>query len=108
MPMEKDGIVHVPRMEYLALLADAGAWRLLMKSPHVAELLEQFIEWDRRKTEHETSEAIRTGLNRERWIVPTYAELERRRYGNDAPRYMAERRAHQGHLRSVSGCPLCT
>jgi hypothetical protein len=100
-----DGFVSVPELEYYALQADAGAWRLLQQSPHLVELLAEFIEWDRRRTERETAAAVQSG-NVE-WVYPTYAELERRRWGADAPRYAAERRFHQQHARPVAGCPLC-
>ncbi len=66
--------------EYRALVADAGAWRLLTTSPHVAELLAEWVEWDRRRTTRETSHAVCASAN---WqavaAAPTYAELERRR-----------------------------
>lgn len=35
--------VTLPRGEYDLLVYDAGAWRLLNRSPHVAELLAEFV-----------------------------------------------------------------
>lgn len=100
-------MVAVAELEYYGLQADAGAWRLLNRSPHVAELLAEFIEWDRRRIERETHEDVRTAPVE--WLVPTYAELERRRWGADASRYAAERREHARHANThpMSDCPLC-
>lgn len=72
--------VSVPSLEYRALVADAGAWRLLTASPHVAELLAEWIEWDRRATVREVSHAFSGGADWQTWAAaPTYAELARRR-----------------------------
>ncbi|WP_125794252.1 hypothetical protein [Amycolatopsis sp. WAC 01376] len=78
--MNDTDAVPVPVREYRALVADAGAWRLLNSSPHVAELLAEWIEWDRRATARATSNAI-SGAADWRAIAggPTYAELARRR-----------------------------
>lgn len=73
-------LVTIPWAEYRALVADAGAWRLLNTSPHVAELLAEWIEWNRRASARQTSNAISGAAD---WRVlasaPTYAELTRRR-----------------------------
>ncbi|WP_410644560.1 hypothetical protein [Amycolatopsis sp. lyj-346] len=72
--------VTIPFTEYRALTLDAAAWRLLATSPHVAELLAEWIEWDRRRTARETSNAVSTAADwRTLAAAPTYAELERRR-----------------------------
>ncbi|MEV5720642.1 hypothetical protein AB0L41_42825 [Amycolatopsis mediterranei] len=72
--------VTIPFLEYRALVADAGAWRLLATSPHVAELLAEWVEWDRRRTARETSHAVSAAAD---WRAvagaPTYAELAARR-----------------------------
>ncbi|MGW4826680.1 hypothetical protein ACWEOG_03790 [Amycolatopsis japonica] len=78
--MDDTDTVRVPMLEYRALIADAGAWRLLNTSPHVAHLLAEWIEWDRRATARATSNAICGGAA---WRAiaggPSYAELARRR-----------------------------
>ncbi|MGW5748670.1 hypothetical protein [Amycolatopsis sp. NPDC003861] len=72
--------VTIPFTEYRALTLDAAAWRLLNTSPHVAELLAEWIEWDRRRTLRETSHAVSAAADwRALATAPTYAELERRR-----------------------------
>ncbi|MGK3203221.1 hypothetical protein [Amycolatopsis sp. MEPSY49] len=72
--------VTIPFAEYRALTLDAAAWRLLNTSPHVAELLAEWIEWDRRRTLRETSNAVSAAADwRALAGAPTYAELERRR-----------------------------
>jgi hypothetical protein len=72
--------VPVPLREYRALVADADAWRLLNSSPHVTELLAEWVEWDRRATLRATSNAVSGAAN---WRLiagaPSYAELARRR-----------------------------
>ncbi|WP_410640681.1 hypothetical protein [Amycolatopsis sp. lyj-346] len=72
--------VSVPWLEYRALVADAGHWRLLNTSPHVAELLAEWVEWDRRRTARETSNAVAAAADwRALAAAPTYAELAARR-----------------------------
>ncbi|GAB3459121.1 hypothetical protein [Actinophytocola sediminis] len=69
--------VTLPRVAYQRLAADAGSWRLLNRSPHVAELLAEWMEWDTRRQSRESSWDI--SALRGRWNHLTYAELERRR-----------------------------
>ncbi|MEU4517835.1 hypothetical protein AB0F52_03840 [Amycolatopsis sp. NPDC024027] len=72
--------VTVPFIEYRALVLDAATWRHLNTSPHVAELLAEWVEWDRRRTLRETSHAVSAAADwRALAAAPTYAELERRR-----------------------------
>ncbi|KDN23931.1 hypothetical protein [Amycolatopsis rifamycinica] len=72
--------VTIPFTEYRTLTLDAAAWRLLAASPHVAELLAEWVEWDRRRTLRETSHAVSAAADwRALASAPTYAELERRR-----------------------------
>jgi hypothetical protein len=72
--------VTIPWTEYRALVLDAAHWRHLNTSPHVAELLAEWVEWDRRRIQTETSHAISAVAD---WKTianhPTYAELDRRR-----------------------------
>lgn len=63
-----------------AIIHAAECWRLLCASPHVAELLAEWVEWDRRRQERESSHAISAAEDwRKEATVPTYTELERRR-----------------------------
>ncbi|WP_037363504.1 hypothetical protein [Amycolatopsis orientalis] len=72
--------VTIPFADYRALVADAAAWRQLTTSPHVAELLAEWVEWDRRRTTRQTSNAVSAAGNwRANAATPTYAELARRR-----------------------------
>ncbi|PKW13659.1 hypothetical protein [Saccharopolyspora spinosa] len=72
--------VSLTRAEYAQLRHDAECWRLLMSSPHVAELLAEWFEWDRRRTAVETSHAVAGAIDwRAVASAPTYAELARRR-----------------------------
>jgi hypothetical protein len=72
--------VTIPFTDYCSLTLDAAAWRLLATSPHVAEFLAEWVEWDRRRTLRETSHAVSAaGDWRALAAAPTYAELERRR-----------------------------
>ncbi|WP_328645302.1 hypothetical protein OHS58_34960 [Amycolatopsis sp. NBC_00348] len=72
--------VTIPFAEYRALTLDAAAWRLLNTSPHIVELLAEWVEWDRRRTLRETSNAVSAAADwRALAGAPTYAELERRR-----------------------------
>ncbi|WP_326566916.1 hypothetical protein VSH64_34410 [Amycolatopsis rhabdoformis] len=72
--------ITTPFCEYRALVLDAAAWRLLSSSPHLAELLAEWVEWERRRTARETSNAVSGASD---WhanaATPTYAELARRR-----------------------------
>ncbi|MEU4247779.1 hypothetical protein AB0F15_10240 [Amycolatopsis sp. NPDC026612] len=77
---EPPAAVAVPFREYRALVLDAAAWRHLNTSPHVAELLAEWVEWDRRRTTRETSNAVSAaGDWRAIAAAPTYDELARRR-----------------------------
>lgn len=60
------------------LAEDAAKWRALAACPHVAELIEEWLEWHRRKECRESSNAIAGAC---RWgnVGPTYRELERHR-----------------------------
>ncbi|MEU0467238.1 hypothetical protein ABZ215_24825 [Amycolatopsis sp. NPDC006131] len=77
--------------EWLALAKDdprrreavqfaADCWRLLTSSPHVAELLGEWVEWMHRRTMREASWRISAAVD---WSAvasaPTFAELARRR-----------------------------
>lgn len=68
-----------PQRREAALFA-ADCWRLLMSSPHVSELLGEWVEWMHRRTVREASWAISEAVS---WRAvakhPTYAELARRR-----------------------------
>lgn len=78
--------VTIPWAEYRALVLDAAHWRHLNTSPHVAELLAERIEWDRRRTDRETSNAVSAAANwRQIAGTPTYAELARRRATSTRP-----------------------
>jgi hypothetical protein len=78
--------VTIPWGEYRALALDAAAWRHLNTSPHVAELLAEWVEWDRRRTLRETSNAVSAADN---WRAiagtPTDAVLARRRATSTRP-----------------------
>lgn len=72
--------VTIPFADYRALVADAAAWRHLNTSPHVAELLAEWVEWDRLRTLRATSNAVSAAADwRAVANAPTYAELARRR-----------------------------
>jgi hypothetical protein len=72
--------VEVDRVEYDLLVLDAAAWRLLNTSPHVAELLAEWVEWAYRRDQRDISAAFCSGADwRQVATVPTYAELRRRR-----------------------------
>lgn len=74
--------VTVSRTEYEQLCRDAEAWRLLESSPHVAELLGEWIEWDRRRTLSDSTAGMAAAIDwRAVSTAPTYAELQRRRGG---------------------------
>lgn len=79
-PRATPGSVTIPWHEYRDLVTDAAHWRLLQTSPHVAELCAEWIEWNRRRTLRETSNAVSATADwRTLAGAPTYAELERRR-----------------------------
>lgn len=72
--------VTIPRTEYQRLLHAAMFAETLDSSPHVAELIAEYLDWNERRILGETSHAISAGLDwRAAARVPTYAELERRR-----------------------------
>jgi hypothetical protein len=72
--------VTIPFTEYRSLTLDAAAWRLLNTSPHVAELLAEWIEWDCRRSARQTSNAVSAAAGwRALAAAPTYAELAQRR-----------------------------
>lgn len=68
-------------LDYLVELhRDAESWRALMRSPHVRELLAEWIEWRRRSDLRESSHAISQAVDwRAIANAPSYAELQRRR-----------------------------
>ncbi|HWD00949.1 MAG TPA: hypothetical protein VG674_00575 [Amycolatopsis sp.] len=77
---EPPAAVAIPFPEYRALVLDAAAWRHLNTSPHVADLLAEWVEWDRRRTVRETSGAVSAAADwRAIAAAPTYDELARRR-----------------------------
>ena len=59
-------LVEVSRAELAHLRADAGAWRLLNRSPHVEEILAEWIEWAYRADLRATSWSI-AALENQRW-----------------------------------------
>ena len=72
--------ITIPFSDYRDLIADAAAWRRLNTSPHVAELLAEWVEWDRRRTARQTSHAVCAAGNwRANAATPSYVELARRR-----------------------------
>ncbi|WP_141999968.1 hypothetical protein [Amycolatopsis cihanbeyliensis] len=80
----------VDRAEYEHLRLDAEAWRLLNRSPHVAELLAEWIEWVARQDFRQTSSAISAAADwRTVASTPTYTELKRRRSVPVVPRRCA-------------------
>lgn len=81
--------VTVPSLEYVELMHDAGQWRLLRTSPHVAALLDEWTEWDRRQRLRESSWGIST-VARGRWDHVSYAEIDRRRNTFAQPAKSAE------------------
>jgi hypothetical protein len=95
---------HRPATVDEQVVADAAAWRLLQSSPHVAFILAEWLEWDRRRREVADAHAVHA-------VWPgsgsSYAEIERRRWGTDADRYARERHEHAAHRRPVADCPLC-
>lgn len=68
---------------------DAACWRLLLASPHVAEILAEWIAWDWRKAMRESSHEV-SGLfvHNPRWV--TFASLKQRRAHYDKPPLTAE------------------
>lgn len=81
-----DPFVTVSRAEYDGLRLDAAAWRALRSSPHVAELLDEWLRWHQRRHDGDSSTAISAA---EDWqavaSTPTYAELHRRRHTYEHP-----------------------
>lgn len=58
----------------------AECWRALNASPHVAELIADWVEWHRRRGLRAISNGVAASADwRQLSTVPTYAELERRR-----------------------------
>lgn len=74
-----DDPVIVPRSEWIQLVLDAECYRKLLESPHIAELLAEHTEWDRRKSLREASWQVSEAAkgSAQGWV--SYAELERRR-----------------------------
>lgn len=70
-----------PRKLLARLVHSAACWDRLNRSPHVGEILAEFIEWDRRRGERLASHAVSKVASERRWFRPTtsYAEIERRR-----------------------------
>jgi hypothetical protein len=81
--------VTIPSLEYVELTIAAGQWHLLRTSPHVAALLDEWCEWDRRRQSRESSWGI-SSVHRGRWDHVPYAELERRRAEYSRPALSAE------------------
>lgn len=72
--------VTIPRAEYDQLVFEAAAWRWLDRSPHVAELIQEGVEWDRRRTQAEISKAMSGATDwRKEAEWPTYAAITGRR-----------------------------
>lgn len=70
----------ITRNELAALREDAENWRALCRSsPHIAELLDEWREWRRRRDLSEATADMAASLHPRFATVPTYAELERRR-----------------------------
>lgn len=74
----------------------AECWRALNNSPHVAELLGDWVEWHRRRALRGISNDVAASADwRKEAAVPTYAELERRRAVSTRPELTpAEIRTH--------------
>jgi hypothetical protein len=82
-----DAFIIIPCQEYERLTLDAGCWRKLVASPHVAEILDEWREWQRRHTLRQTSGAVSRAVDWSAFAkIPTYAELERRRAEPVVPR----------------------
>lgn len=80
-------LVTLTRAEYVALYADAMAWRELWQSEHVRDLIEEWRAWRDRRDLSESTAAMSALVDwRAVASAPTYAELERRRntYGRPA------------------------
>ncbi|WAL67214.1 hypothetical protein ORV05_05345 [Amycolatopsis cynarae] len=81
-----DDTVTIPRAEYQLLVLDAEAWRLLNESPHVAEILAEWVEWSYLRDLSESTAAMSAMYDwRHEASVPSYAELARRRSSYDTP-----------------------
>lgn len=78
--------VILPRAEYQRLRLDAAAWRMLRRSPHLCDLLDEWLLWNQRRLDGESSSSISAAVN---WAAvassPTYAELEKRRRTYERP-----------------------
>lgn len=61
-----------------SLVHAASCWRLLTLSPHIDDLLAEWVEWTHRSDLRETSTAI-SALSVGLAGAPSYAELDRRR-----------------------------
>lgn len=78
--------VTLTRSEYDALAFDAACWRTLDRSPHVADLLAEWVESVRRAELSESTAAMAALVDwRKVANSPTYAELRRRRNTYDRP-----------------------
>lgn len=93
--------VLVPSLEYVELMIDAGQWRLLRESPHVAELLGEWTEWDRRRQLRESSHDI-AATPRAPWHSLTYAAIERRRDERTIPEWAKAANAALEHARGAA------
>lgn len=87
--MSDPSMVTINRAEYTQLRLDAMSWRLLNRSPHVASLLAEWVEWDRRRQMRESSWGI-SSVARGRWSHVSFAEIERRRSTFAQPARSAE------------------
>ncbi|MFC9251215.1 hypothetical protein [Amycolatopsis thailandensis] len=84
--MDHDSVT-LSRAEFQALAHDAESWRMLNRSPHIAELLAEWGEWTKRAAMRQASGAVCAALDWRAFArVPTYAELERRRAEPVTPR----------------------
>lgn len=71
-----------PRRILAELVHDARSWRTLRESPHVAELIDDWMEWHNRRLHRAASHQVAAyakamGNRGYRWL--SYRELERRR-----------------------------
>lgn len=78
--------VTISRDEYNDLADDAAAWRILNESPHVAELLAEWVEWHTRRDMSASTAGMSALVDwRKAASAPTYAELQRRRSTYNRP-----------------------
>jgi hypothetical protein len=69
-----------------ALVHAAESWLVINSNPHVAEILAEIIEWDRRRYMSESTAAMASLRDWSRLAgAPTFAEIERRRHVYTTP-----------------------